>query len=218
MAKRPRPMGYIFPKRIQRAIAGDWSKKTFYGGGLTKEEKEAFAEQKQKEIEERNARLKALEEVRSPWICPTCQKIMRNKLDQKYYNRRGMCMNCTIKGETYLRTKGLYDKYEEGLTLRNYKAYLIDIKEQAIEFLSNLKEEIKVPNHDGTFDTLTGDITKVREFIQKEIEDLDRRLEEVADIDLSKSIEEELGINLKETVKDILKQEEKHEELVEKNS
>ncbi len=217
MAKS-RPLGYIFPKRIKSAIAGDWTKKTFYGGGLTKEEKEAFAEQRLKELEERNARLSVLEEARSPWICPTCEKIMRNKLDQKFFMRRGMCMSCSIKGETYLRTHGLYDKYEEGITLRNYKAYLIDIREQAIEFAANLKDEIKVVNHDGSFDTLKGNTKQVKEFILKEIEDLDKKLEEVADIDLNKSTEEELNIDLKKIVKDILMEEKNSESVVEKNS
>ena len=217
MAKS-RPMGYIFPKRIQRAIAGDWTKKTFYGSGLTQEEKEEFRIKREQELEAKEERLKILKEIKSPWICPTCEKIMGNKLDQKYFNRRGMCMTCTIKGETYLRTHGLFKKYEEGITLRNYKAYLTDIKEQAIEFTNNLKDEMKVVNHDGSFDTLRGDTTQMREFMLKEIEDLDKKLQEVADVDMSISTQEELGINLKEIVQSILKEEKERDELIEKNS
>lgn len=215
---KPRPMGYIFPKRIQSAISGDWTKKTFYGGGLTEEEKEEFRLKKEQEAKEKEERLQVLQDTKSPWICPICEKIMRNKLDQKYFNRRGMCMTCSIKGETHLKGIGLYDKYEEGISLRNYKAYLIDIREQAIEFISNLKSETKVVNHDGSFDTLRSDITQVKEFMLKEIEDLDKKLEEVADIDMSISTEEALGINLKEIVKGILKEEKEREKLIEKNS
>ena len=216
MAKS-RPMGYIFPKRIQRAIAGDWSKKTFYGGGLTVEDRAKFAEEKRIKAEEKEERLKVTMELNT-WSCTTCHKLMTNRLDRKYFNRRGMCMECSIKGETYLRTHGLYDKFEKGITLRNYKAYLIDMKEQAIEFVSNLKDEIKIVNHDGTFDTLKGDTTQVREFMLKEIEDLDKKLDEVQDIDLSISTEEALGINLKEIVQSILKEEKERDELIEKNS
>lgn len=215
---KPRPMGYIFPKRIQRAIAGDWSKKTFYGTGITEEEKEEFRIKREAEAKEKEERLQALQDTKSPWICPTCEKIMRNKLDQKYFNRRGMCMTCTIKGETYLRTHGLFEKYEEGISLRNYKAYLIDIKEQAIEFTNNLKDETKIVNHDGSFDTLKSDTTQVKEFMLKEIEDLDKKLEEVTDIDMSVSTEEALGINLKDIVKGILIEEKERGQLVEKNS
>lgn len=217
MAK-PRPMGYIFPKRIKSAIAGDWSKKTFYGSNMTDEEKEEFRIKREGEEKARKEKLQILQETKSPWICPTCDRLMRNKLDQKYFNRRGMCMSCSIKGETYLKGIGLFDKYEEGISLRNYKAYLIDIKEQAIEFTNNLKDEIKVVNHDGSFDTLKSDTKQVKEFMLKEIEELDKKLEEVSDIDMSVSTEEELGINLKEIVKGILKEEKEREELIEKNS
>lgn len=215
---KSRPMGYIFPKRIQSAIAGDWSKKTFYGGGLTDEEKKEFRLKKEKEEKEREERLQVLQETKSPWICPTCEKIMRNKLDQKYFNRRGMCMTCSIKGETYLKTHGLYDKYEEGISLRNYKAYLIDIREQAVEFTNNLKSETKIVNHDGSFDILRSDITQVKEFMLKEIEDIDKKLKEVEDVDMMVSTEEALGINLKEILKGILKEEKEREQLVEKDS
>jgi len=217
MAKS-RPMGYIFPKRIQQTIKGDWSKKTFYGGGLTEEDKAKFAEEKRIKAEEREERIKVLEQTKSPWICPMCERIMRNKLDQKYFNRRGMCMECTIKGETYLKTHGLFEKYEEAISLRNYKAYLIDIKEQALNFVANLKDEIKIVNHDGTFDTLNSDTTKVKEFMLKEIEDLDKKLEEIVDIDMSISAEQELGINLKEIIQSILTEEKEREQLIEKNS
>ena len=171
MPRKSRPMGYIFPKRIKDAIAGENPAIKIYGGGLTKEEKEKFAEERLKEAEERAAKSEALGSARSPWNCPACEKMMRKKLDQKYYNRRGMCMDCTIKGETYLKTHGLYEKYEEAITLRNYKAYMIDVKEQAEEFVSNLKSETKVVNHDGSFDTLRGDISEVKDFMLSEIED-----------------------------------------------
>ena len=118
MAKA-RPMGYIFPKRIKSAIAGDFTKRTFYGGGLTKEEKAQFEKERLEKEKNRREKMDVLSEARNPWMCPFCDKLMRNKLDQKYYNRRGMCMSCTIKAETYLKTHGLFDKYEElpqGLT------------------------------------------------------------------------------------------------------
>jgi len=215
---KSRPMGYIFPKRIQEAIAGESSNKTYYGGGLTKEEKKKFAEEKLKQNKEKSEKQKALEDARSPWTCPACEKMMRKKLDQKYFNRRGMCMDCTIKAETYLRTHGLFEKYEEAVSLRNYKAYMIDVKEQAVEFVNNLKSETKIVNHDGTFDTLTSDITEVKEFMLHEIEDIDKKLEEVKDIDMSLSAEYVIGVNLKEIVKDILKEEKEREQLVEDNS
>ena len=95
MAK-PRSMGYIFPKRIQAAIAGETTPfgSKFYQGGVDKEGKEKQQAENDADKLERAEKQKALQEARSPWICSTCTKIMRNKLDQKYYNKTGMCMDC----------------------------------------------------------------------------------------------------------------------------
>jgi len=220
MAK-PRKLGYIFPRRINSAIAGETSPfgSKFYQGGVDKNEAEELQKKKEEESAERIEKQKVLADARSPWTCPTCTKIMRNKLDQKYYNRRGMCMDCTLKAETYLKVKGLFDEFEKQISLRNYKAYMIDVREQAVDFVNNLKEESKIVNHDGTFDTLKGDITQVKEFMLKEIEDIDKKLEEVKDIDMNVSAEEFLGINLKEITKNILMEEEKRgEHIIEQNS
>jgi hypothetical protein len=89
------------------------------------------------------------------------------------------------------------------LTLRNYKAYIIDVREQAVEFVTNLKDETKIVNHDGTFDTLTGDQQKVRDFINLEIEDLDKKLSDVKDIDMSKTVYEVIGIELISLAKEL---------------
>ena len=213
MAKS-RPMGYIFPKRIQNAIAGETPTKIFYNPGLTEEQQI----DKDEMAIEKAEKAKVLEEARSPWMCPTCDKMMRNKLDQKYYNRRGMCMECTIKAETYLKGIGLFKKYEEAITLRNYKAFMLDVKAEAEEFLVNLKDEIKIVNHDGTFDTLKSDTKEVKEFIIKEIEDMDNKLKEVEDIDMSVSAEESIGVNIKGIIKEIIQKEKQREEFVEKNS
>jgi hypothetical protein len=102
-----------------------------------------------------------------------------------------------------LRILGKYKEYEEQLTLRNYKAYMIDVREQAVEFVTNLKDETKIVNHDGTFDTLKGDQQKVRDFMNLEIEDLDKKLSDVKDIDMSKTVYEVIGIELISLAKEL---------------
>ena len=143
---------------------------------------------------------------------------MRNKLDQKYYNKTGMCMDCALKVETYLKVIGKFSTYEKEVSLRNYKAYMLDVREQAVEFISNLKDEIQIVNHDGTYDKLKSDSTQIREFMIKEIEDIDKKLEEVSDIDMSVSAQELLGINFKDIIGNILTQEKEIEQHIEKDS
>jgi hypothetical protein len=212
-------MGYIFPKRIKDAIAGDSTPfgSKFYIGG--KNQNDIAQLQLEKDINKklRDEKENVLREATSPWNCPICNKLMIKKLDKKYQNRRGMCMDCTIEAEGYLRTHGLFEAYEKAIALRNYKAWMLDVKEQAEEFLYNLKDEIKVVNHDGTFDKLQNDSTKIREFIKLEIESINDKLKEVEDVNMKISAEEELNINLKNITKEILKNKEKQFEHQENN-
>jgi len=213
MARKSRPMGYIFPKRIKDAMRGDSPAKINVSMYHTDDEmKQKLA----KEAEQRLDKENLFQEMRNlyvpPTFCPVCSKSMKS-LDDKAWKKRGICFECLVRVETHLRVIGKYQQYEEQITLRNYKAYLLDIKEQATEFINNLKDEIKVVNHDGTFDTLKGDQQKVRDFINGEIEDLNKKLAEIEDIDMSKSVFDVLEIELLPLAKELY---EKHKEIKEK--
>ena len=204
MAKKSRPLGYIFPKRIQSAIAGENTRATFYYGGQS--EDEADKKRREAEAKEKLDKETMFKEVRELYIppnfCPVCNKNMK-KLDNKAWSKRGICFDCVVRVESHLRAVGKYKEYEEQLTLRNYKAYLIDVRGEANDFVTNLKDEIKVVNHDGTFDTLSGDQQKVRDFMNSEIKDLDKKLEEVKDIDMEKTVYEIIDIDLKTLAKEL---------------
>lgn len=194
---KAKPLGYIFPKRIQSAIRGENSRETFYYGGQNEDEESK--KRREDEAKEKLDKENMFKEIRDlytpPNFCPICRKNMK-KIDNKAWLKRGICFDCVVRVETHLRTVGKYKEYEEQLTLRNYKAYLIDIREQAKDFVANLKNETKIVNHDGTFDTLKGDQKEVRNFINNEIKDLDKKLEGVKDIDMEKTVYEVLDIKL----------------------
>lgn len=211
-------MGYIFPKRIKDAIAGEtnvFGKNFYLGSGISDEEKAVFDEKRKKENDDKLEKVDAIRQATNPWYCPVCDKMMRKKLDTKYHTRRGMCMDCTIKAEGYLRTRGLFEAYEKEVALRNYKAWLLDVKEQAIDFMNNLKDEVKIVNHDGTYDTLRSDTTIVKNFIKSELEDIDNKLKEVEDVDISISAEEKLGVNLIEIAKNIIERDKNVKDVIE---
>lgn len=215
MARKSRPMGYIFPKRIKDAMQGGPPAKTTYYYSPAKTEEEIA--EKNKEIESRNNKHDILAEAReaynAPNFCPVCNKNLKN-IDKKFWRKRGVCLDCVARVETHLKLIGKYQEYSDQVSLRNYKAYILDIREQATEFVLNLKDEIKVVNHDGSFDTLKGDQQKVRDFINAEIEDLNKKLEEIEDVDMSKSAFEILGIDVKELAKDLY---EKQKDIKERN-
>lgn len=203
-------MGYVFPKRIKDAIAGEtniFGRNFYLSGGLTNEEKEEFEKQRKEKEDGKSQKIDAIRQATNPWYCPTCDKMMRKRLDTKYYNKRGMCMDCVIKAEGYLKTHGLFESFEKEVALRNYKSWLLDVREQAVDFANNLKDVTKIVNHDGTFDTLRSDNTTVKKFIASEIEDIDRKLKEVEDVDIEISAEEKLGINLIDIIKNIIERE-----------
>lgn len=201
---KARPMGYVFPKRIKDAISGE---NTTFGSKFYIGAQQSYSDNALYKTKEQEEKESILKESRSSWTCPYCNKIMTHKLDQKYYNRRGMCMDCTVKVETHLKTIGLFKSYETEITLRNYKAYLLDIKAQAEDFMNNLKDETKIVNHDGSFDTIVSDNTIIRNFMKSEISDIDMKLLEVEDVDMSISAEQHLGIDTKQIISDILKRE-----------
>lgn len=207
MARKSRPMGYIFPKRIKDAIWGGEPARKSYSMYVPSDEAKL---KREKEAEERLEKENLFQQMRElyqcPDFCPTCGKSMKS-LDKKAWRKRGICFDCVLRVEAQLKRIGKYEEYEEQISLRNYKAYLTDIKGQAAEFANNLKDEIKVVNHDGTFDTLKGDQQKVRNFLALEIEDLDKKLKEVEDIDMSKSAFDVIGIDLKSLAKQLYEDE-----------
>lgn len=209
MAKK---MGYVFPKRMRDVMNGDNPYGTSIGYNMkTKEEREEIEKQLEKEKKEKEKRMQIFAE--NSMFCPVCGKFM-NDFDLKMKNIRGYCSKCGARVDGYLKLHGMWKSYEENIALRNYKSKLINIKAEAEEFLLNLKDEIKIVNHDGTFDTLKGDNEKVKKFIKHEIEDINEKLKEVEDIDLNISIREVIGLEMsfKELAKKLYLEEKERKE------
>lgn len=187
-------LGYIYPKRIDRVLAGDTN---LFGT--------SFVMANRKEVSEKKESDEAIyDKYRQPFNCPRCGKIMNGKFDSKSWYSRGHCFDCVLEYENYLRSHGLYEKYEEQLTLRNYKAFLLDVKNQAVEMINNIKDTNHIVNEDGSFDIINGDSSKIREFLAKEIADIDEKLKEVEDVDMSITAEEAIGTNKHEINKGII--------------
>ena len=50
-----------------------------------------------------------------PLFCPSCNKVMKHKLDKPFYLQYKRCWNCQIEFETELRTLGLWGEYEKNI-------------------------------------------------------------------------------------------------------
>ena len=95
---------------------------------------------------------KAKEAVVMPLFCPVCSKMMKPRLDKKWFSLYKHCFNCQIEFETALRISG------------QWETYLKEVNNQGIEGLIKdfevwMDEEIKNKDNDS-FITEAGDIEK----------------------------------------------------------
>ena len=77
---------------------------------------------------------KIMQEVRMPLFCPECKKVMKKKLDDKFWRMMGHCFDCQVKIENKLRIEGTYEEWAIKKVLENKKSYLKDLKQSIDEF------------------------------------------------------------------------------------
>jgi ribosomal protein L37AE/L43A len=75
-----------------------------------------------------------MKEARMPWFCPSCEKVMKKRLDDKFWRIMGHCFDCQVEMENKLRVSGEYEEWEKNKILENKKAYLKDLKQSIDEF------------------------------------------------------------------------------------
>jgi len=76
-------------------------------------------------------------EVRMPWFCPSCKKVMKKRLDNKFWRLFQHCFNCQIEVEHALRTTGNFKRYEAKKIYENRRSAIIE----QIEDIKNWKKQ-----------------------------------------------------------------------------
>ena len=104
-------------------------------------EKKDRERQIKEEREKSNERVEALKGTKMPWFCPECNKVMKQRLDDKMYRLHNHCFDCQIKFENKLRIDGKYEEWEEKKVLNNQLSY---IKDQ-INSIDDWKDETSKP-------------------------------------------------------------------------
>ena len=89
-------------------------------------EKKEREKQIKEERERSNERIDALKEAKMPWFCPECNKVMKQRLDDKMYRLYNHCFDCQVKLENKLRVEGKYEEWEEKKVLNNQLSYIKD--------------------------------------------------------------------------------------------
>ena len=81
--------------------------------------------------------------------CPKCGVPMSKRLDEKFFNIRGMCFDCNIAVEHQMKLDGTYDKYEHDLIRNNFDAWLSDTETEVELLKIAATRGIEYVNADG---------------------------------------------------------------------
>jgi len=68
-----------------------------------------------------------LQDAKTPWFCPVCEKAMSHKLDTKFWRLRGKCFDCVIEDETEMVMNGTWNEFQKQTMRKNYIAALRDV-------------------------------------------------------------------------------------------
>ena len=67
-----------------------------------------------------------MKDARMPMFCPECDKIMKKRLDDKFWRMLGHCFDCQVKIENKLRIEGKYEEWAENKIKKNKIAFIKD--------------------------------------------------------------------------------------------
>lgn len=126
-----------------------------------------------------------LDDAKTPWWCPKCNKPLNHRLDIKFWRIRGYCLDCHIAHEAEIRKQGpeAWERYEKRLMLRNYIASLKDTIAELQTYYDNFSkpEYLIMDEHEKKVLMLEKwdvDVEKVKSDLQEDIDHLKKHLEE----------------------------------------
>jgi ribosomal protein L37AE/L43A len=82
-----------------------------------------------------------MQKARMPMFCPNCDKIMKKKLDNKFWMMLGHCFDCQVKIENKLRIEGKYEEWEKEKIRENKISFLKDSIQKIEEFRNQKSPE-----------------------------------------------------------------------------
>jgi hypothetical protein len=76
-------------------------------------------------------------DILMPFICPSCSKPMKKRLDKKFYNIHKRCFNCVVEAENDIRKQGLWNVYEKNIMKSNVLDVLQDFKDELYDVIES---------------------------------------------------------------------------------
>jgi len=127
-------MGYSKETERQNKVLGD----LLAGREPEKRVMVGYSKPKEKKKDKISRMTEIMQDVRMPWFCPNCKKVMKQKLDDKMWRLFGHCFDCQIKIENKLRIEGKYEEWEKNKIKQNKISFIKD-SIQKIEEWKNMK-------------------------------------------------------------------------------
>jgi hypothetical protein len=121
-------------KAMQSILRGETPEKRIFVAMEDTKEKKERQKQIAKEKEESSERSEALKAARTPWFCPTCDKVMKKRLDDKMYRLYNHCFNCQLEVENKMRINGTYKEWEDKKVKANTISWIREQKESIEHF------------------------------------------------------------------------------------
>ena len=181
-------MGYIYPKKIKSILQGN-SPILQVGWEGTKEKKEGniIIDNQGREWEIKNGyriRVTKLDGARIPLFCPKCDRLMKTENDTNIFIKFGFCFNCLVERDTKMMANGTFWDYEKKYLKKKKNDFLAEAKQEIEEYLENLSDEINYIDVDGSIEKWRGDSTKLREFLEKELKEINKELKTSQDVEI----------------------------------
>ena len=123
-------MGYSKETERQNKVLGD----LLAGREPEKRIMVGYNQPKEKKKDNISRMTELMQDVRMPWFCPNCKKVMKQKLDDKMWKLFGHCFNCQIKVENKLRINGKYEEWAEEKIRKNKISFIKDSIQKIEEF------------------------------------------------------------------------------------
>ena len=124
-----------------------------------------------------------MKEARMPMFCPECDKIMKKRLDDKFWMMFGHCFDCQIDIENKLRIEGKYEEWAENKIKNNKIAFLKDSIQKIEEFKNQKAPEfynqVGVNYPELQKEKWGGDMTEVNAIADEALEEYTKALEKL---------------------------------------
>jgi ribosomal protein L37AE/L43A len=169
-------MGYSKEQERQNQVLGD----LLSGREPEKRVMVGYDKKKEKSGDKISRLSDVMKEARMPMFCPECDRVMKKRLDNKFWRMMGHCFDCQIKIEHKLRLEGKYDEWEKNKIKQNKIAFLKE-QIQAIEEWRDMKapeffNNVGVNHPELQKEKWGGDMTQLNTMAEEALEEYTKTL------------------------------------------